>query len=125
MKFYLALYSLEYVSIFVFLIFSLGLAFFILGLAYLLSVQNPDFEKNSVYECGFEPYEDSRNTFEIRFFIVGILFLLFDIEALFIYPWSVNFYVIDSLTFWVMFDFIIELLLGFFYLWQIGGLIWE
>lgn len=99
----------------------------ILGAAYLLSPLNPDSEKNSTYECGFEPYEDARNTFEVKFYIIAILFLVFDLEAMFMYPWiftlkdTINFHY----NFWIMLDFIFELFIGFIYAWKVGALDWD
>lgn len=75
-----------YTTLFLALSFSLLLSGVILGLSFLLAVQTPDAEKTSAYECGFEPFEDARNRFDVRFYIVGILFLLFDIEVAFLFP---------------------------------------
>lgn len=122
---FLVLYPLEYTSIFVFLIISLGLALVILGASYFLAVQLPDVEKVSAYECGFDPYEDSRNNFEVRFFLIAILFLLFDIEAVFLFPWASSFCFMTTSTWYIGVDFILELLLGFLYAWRIGALMWE
>lgn len=125
MSHFLVLYPLEYTSIFVFLIISLGLALAILGASYFLAVQLPDVEKVSAYECGFDPYEDSRNNFEVRFFLIAILFLLFDIEAVFLFPWASSFFFMTTPTWYIGVDFILELLLGFVYAWHIGALTWE
>jgi NADH-quinone oxidoreductase subunit A len=76
----------EYYPIFLLLFVSFGLAVLILGASYLLGIQRPDTEKTSVYECGFDPYEDSRNKFDVRFYLVAILFILFDLEAMFLFP---------------------------------------
>ena len=118
-------YLEEYFPLVVF--FGLSLAFgLILMLAPLVTaVSNPDNEKNSAYECGFEPFEDARNTFDIRFYLVAILFILFDLEACFLFPWSVSLNEIGSVGFWSMLDFIIELTIGFIYAWKIGSLEWE
>ena len=98
----------EYVAILVFLLIAILLAFIIVTLSYLLAVQNPETEKLSPYECGFEPYEDARNTFEIKFYLVAILFIIFDIETMFLLPWSVSLSQLSNLGFWSMIDFIIE-----------------
>jgi len=79
----------------------------------------------STYECGFEPYEDARNMFDVRFYLVAILFLIFDLETIYFFPWSINVGLLNSQGFWFMFDFIFELLVGYFYAWQIGALDWE
>lgn len=120
-----SLFKQEYFSIFLFLIIAFLLSFLIFGLSYLLSVQNPDTEKLSAYECGFDPYEDARHTFDVRFYLVAILFIIFDIEAMFLFPWSISLNHITSLGFWSMIDFIIELGIGFIYAWKIGALEWE
>jgi len=120
-----SLFKQEYFSILLFLIIAFLLSFLIFGLSYLLSVQNPDTEKLSAYECGFDPYEDARHTFDVRFYLVAILFIIFDIEAMFLFPWSISLNHITSLGFWSMVDFIIELGIGFIYAWKIGALEWE
>jgi len=120
-----SLFKQEYFSIFLLLIVALLLSFLIFGLSYVLSVQNPDTEKLSVYECGFDPYEDARHTFDVRFYLVAILFIIFDIEAMFLFPWSISLNHITSLGFWSMIDFIVELGVGFIYAWKIGALEWE
>ena len=80
----------EYFSVFLTLLIGLALASVISGASYFLSRQASDPEKLSPYECGFEPFEDARNTFDIRFYLVAILFILFDLEACFLFPWSVS-----------------------------------
>jgi len=115
----------EYFSILLFLIVAIALSLIIFGFSYLLSVQNPDTEKLSAYECGFDPYEDARHTFDVRFYLIAILFMVFDIEAMFLFPWASSLSNISSLGFWTMVDFIIELGVGFIYAWQIGALEWE
>lgn len=115
----------EYAAILVFLLIAILLAFVIVTLSYLLAVQNPETEKLSPYECGFEPYEDARNTFEIKFYIVAILFIIFDIETMFLLPWSVSLSQLSNLGFWSMIDFVIELGIGFVYVWYVGALEWD
>jgi NADH-quinone oxidoreductase subunit A len=85
-----SLYKFEYLAILIFLIFAVVLSLIIVGLSYLLSIQNPESEKLSTYECGFEPYEDSRHKFDVKFYLVAILFIIFDIETMFLLPWSVT-----------------------------------
>ena len=92
---------------------------------FALSIFNPDSEKVSAYECGFDPYEDARNTFDVRFYLVAILFIIFDLEAVYFYPWCVSFSFLNIEGFWGMFDFIIELVVGFIYAWEVGALEWE
>jgi len=115
----------EYVAILIFLLIAVLLAFIIVTLSYLLAVQNPETEKLSPYECGFEPYEDARNTFEIKFYVVAILFIIFDIETMFLLPWSVSLSQLSNLGFWSMIDFVIELGIGFVYVWYVGALEWD
>ena len=115
----------EFLPILIFLTVSILLAVIIVTLSYFLAVQNPETEKLSAYECGFEPYEDARNIFDIRFYIVAILFIIFDIETMFLLPWSVSLSQLNVLGFWSMIDFIIELGVGFVYIWYIGALEWE
>jgi len=116
--------NIEYFPILLLIFVSIGLALVILGASYFLSVQKPDVEKTSVYECGFDPYEDSRNIFDIRFYIVAILFVVFDLEAMFLFPWAVSLPYAGSMGFWSMFDFLLELTIGFVYVWKVGALEW-
>jgi len=116
---------IEYFPIFFLLIVAIGLSLIILGASFFFSIQKPDVEKISAYECGFDPYEDSRNKFEVRFYLVAILFLLFDLEAVFLFPWAVSLGQTGFLGFWSMMDFLLELSVGFFYIWKIGALDWE
>ena len=115
----------EYRSIFCLFIFSVFLTLLILILSYNFVNQNPETEKLSSYECGFEPYDDARNTFDIKFYIVGILFLIFDIETVFLFPWSVSVSRIDVLGYWSMIDFIYELGIGFAYVWMMNAIEWQ
>ena len=115
----------EYYPIFVLLVISIVLSIILLVLSYLLAVQNPDSEKLSSYECGFEPYEDARHKFDVKFYIVAILFILFDIEAIFLFPWSLSLGNLDIIGFWSMIDFIFELGVGFIYVWYMNVLEWE
>lgn len=115
----------EYLSILVFLSIAIILSFIIVVFSYLLAVQNPETEKLSTYECGFEPYEDARNIFDVKFYLVAILFIVFDIETMFLIPWSITLSKIPILGFWSMIDFLIELGIGFIYIWYIGALEWD
>ena len=102
----------EFLPILLFLIIAVLLAFLIVTLSYLLAIQNPETEKLSTYECGFEPYEDARNIFDVKFYLIAILFILFDIETMFLLPWSISLSHLNLLGFWSMIDFIIELGVG-------------
>lgn len=115
----------EFLPILIFLIIAVVLALIIVTLSYVLSNQNPDTEKLSTYECGFEPYEDARNIFDVKFYIVAILFILFDIETMFLLPWSICLSQLSTLGFWSMIDFVIELGIGFIYVWYVGALEWD
>jgi len=86
MQYYNNLLSDQYIIIFICLSFSLILGLIIFGLSYFIAVQNPDSEKISAYECGFEPFEDARNKFDVRFYIVAILFIIFDVEVIYLFP---------------------------------------
>ena len=89
------------------------------------SVSNPDTEKNSAYECGFEPFESARLKFDVRFYLVAILFVIFDLEVAFLFPWAVGFQHIGALGFWSMMLFLLILTIGFLYEWKKGALEWE
>lgn len=115
----------EYNQILTFFIFSIFLASTILFLSLRLSKYAPDTEKLSSYECGFDPYEDARNVFDVRFYLVAILFIIFDLEAVYFFPWCVSASFLSSGGFWGMLDFILELLVGYVYAWQVGALDWE
>jgi len=119
-----SLVNFEYLAILIFLIIAFLLSLVIVSFSYLLTIQNPESEKLSTYECGFEPYEDSRHKFDVKFYLVAILFIVFDIETMFLLPWSVSVSQLNLLGFWSMIDFIIELGVGFIYVWYIGALEW-
>jgi NADH-quinone oxidoreductase subunit A len=115
----------EYVIIFIYLLFAIILTVLIIGASYFLAKQNPDSEKLSAYECGFEPYEDTRHTFDVKFCVIAILFIIFDIEIMFLIPWCISISKLDLLGFWSMIDFLIELGVGFFYVWYVKALDWD
>ena len=121
----ISLFHFEILPISIFLVISIILSLIIINLSYFLSIQNPETEKLSSYECGFEPYEDARNIFDVKFYIVAILFIIFDIETMFLLPWSVTISQLNTLGFWSMVDFIIELVIGYIYIWYVGALEWE
>ena len=115
----------DYFPIILFLIIALGLsmAFIILNLA--LSPNNPDPEKLSVYECGFEPFQDSRMEFDVRFYLVAILFIIFDLEIAFLFSWAISLGKIGLYGFVSMMIFLFILTIGFIYEWKKGALDWE
>jgi NADH-quinone oxidoreductase subunit A len=108
-----SLFKFEYFAILIFLIIAILLSLIIVGFSYLLSIQNPESEKLSTYECGFEPYNDSRHKFDVKFYLVAILFIIFDLETMFLLPWSITLSQLNLLGFWSMIDFVIELGVGF------------
>ena len=121
----MTLFYQNYLNILILFIFSTFLASIIFFLSFRLGSFNPDPEKLSPYECGFVPYEDARNVFDVRFYLVAILFIIFDLEAVYFFPWCVSMSFLNADGFWGMIDFIIELLAGFVYAWEVGALDWE
>lgn len=115
----------ELLPVLIIIIFSFFLSVLIVSLSYFLSNQNPETEKLSAYECGFEPYEDSRHKFNVNFYIIAILFIVFDIEAMYLFSWCVSLSSLDLIGFCAMIDFIIELGVGLLYVLYIGALDWE
>jgi NADH-quinone oxidoreductase subunit A len=103
---------------------SLVLACIIYYLSINLAIKNPDSSKSSTYECGFEPYEDARNIFDVRFYLIAILFLIFDLESIYFYPWTTVLSLLNEQGFWLMLDFAVELLVGYVYAWRIEALNW-
>jgi NADH-quinone oxidoreductase subunit A len=101
----------------------MGTGFFIVG--YFLGPHNPDSEKMSPYECGFEAFEDARMQFDIRYYLVAILFIIFDLEIAFFFPWAVALREIGMVGFWAMMLFLGVLVIGFIYEWRKGALEWE
>ena len=95
------------------------------GISFLFSSSNPDKEKLSAYECGFNPFDDARQKFDIRFYLVAILFIIFDLEVVFLYPWSMVLYSLNFFGFFVMLVFLFILTVGFAYEWVSGALEWE
>ena len=115
----------EYLGIFVYLCFAIFLALLIVALSYFLVTQSPETEKLSTYECGFEAYGDTRSKFNVRFYIIAILFILFDIEIIFLAPWCLSISQLNLLGFWSMVEFLIELGIGFIYAWCVGAIEWN
>ncbi len=116
---------LNYLPILIFLAIALGLAGLIMLASYIIARQRPDTEKLSPYECGFEPFEDSRGRFDVRFYLVAILFIIFDLEVAFLFPWAVSLGNIGVFGFWSMMIFLGVLTIGFIYEWKKGALEWE
>ena len=115
----------DYFPIILFLIIAIGLSVAFVVLNLILSPNNPDPEKLSVYECGFEPFEDSRMEFDVRFYLVAILFIIFDLEIAFLFPWAISLGKIGLFGFVSMMIFLFILTIGFIYEWKKGALDWE
>jgi NADH-quinone oxidoreductase subunit A len=115
----------DYLSILIFVFIALLLSFGFIILNFLFSPKKPDPEKLSAYECGFEPFGDSRMEFDVRFYLVAILFIIFDLEIAFLFPWAVTLGTLGSLGFWSMIFFLFVLTIGFIYEWKKGALDWD
>lgn len=115
----------SYLPVLIFLGIAGGIGIALLVLGFLLSPKKPDSEKLSSYECGFEAFEDSRMQFDVRYYLVAILFILFDLEIAFLIPWAVALDDIGPIGLWVMIIFMLELIVGFAYLWKKGALEWD
>ena len=115
----------EYLSIIIFLFLALFLSIGFIIANFLASPSNPDPEKLSAYECGFEAFDDSRMEFDVRFYLVAILFIIFDLEIAFLFPWAVSLKNIGALGFYSMMFFLFILTVGFVYEWKNGALDWE
>ena len=118
-------YLAEYLPILIFLAIAVALALIIVVASLLVAPQRPDREKLSAYECGFEPFEDARGRFDVRFYLVAILFIIFDLEVAFLFPWAVSLGNIGLFGFWSMIVFLAVLTVGFVYEWRKGALEWE
>ena len=115
----------DYLSIVIFLFIALGLSVGFIVLNFLFSPKNPDSEKLSAYECGFEAFSDSRMEFDVRFYLVAILFIIFDLEIAFLFPWAISLGKIGLIGFWSMMFFLFILTIGFIYEWKKGVLDWD
>ena len=115
----------DYLSIIIFLFIALGLSAGFIVLNFLFSPKNPDPEKLSAYECGFEAFGDSRMEFDVRFYLVAILFIIFDLEIAFLFPWAISLGNLGPLGFWSMMIFLLILTIGFIYEWKKGALDWD
>ena len=115
----------NYLTIIIFLIIALVISLGFIVLNFAFSPKNPDPEKLSSYECGFEPFNDSRMEFDIRFYLVAILFIIFDLEIAFLFPWAITLGNIGYFGFFSMMLFLFILTIGFVYEWKKGALDWE
>jgi len=115
----------EYLPILVFLVIAGGIATAMIGGSLLAARQKPYAEKLSAYECGFEAFDDARRRFDVRYYLVAILFIIFDLEVAFLFPWAVSLKDIGLFGFWSMMAFLGVLTVGFIYEWCKGALEWE
>ncbi len=116
---------LEYLPILIFIAIAGGLSAVMILASWLVGKQRPDPEKNAAYECGFDAFGDARSKFEVRFYLVAILFIIFDLEVAFLFPWAVTLGKIGLFGFWSMMVFLGVLTIGFIYEWRKGALEWE
>ena len=115
----------EYLPILILLAIATGLGLVLILSAAMLAVRNPDPEKVSAYECGFNAFDDARMKFDVRFYLVSILFIIFDLEVAFLFPWAIALQDIGVVGFWSMMIFLVVLTIGFVYEWRKGALEWE
>ncbi len=115
----------EYLPILIFIGVAAGMAVAAVVASLVVARQRPDSEKVSAYECGFEAFDDSRGQFDVRFYLVAILFIIFDLEVAFLFPWAVSLGAIGMFGFWSMMVFLAILTVGFVYEWRKGALEWE
>jgi NADH-quinone oxidoreductase subunit A len=115
----------EYLPILIFIGVAIGVTGAMVLASYVVARQSPDPEKVSSYECGFEPFGDARRQFDVRFYLVAILFIIFDLEVAFLFPWAISLGDIGIFGFWSMMVFLAVLTVGFVYEWKKGALEWE
>jgi len=115
----------EYLPVLVFIVISIILATIVIIIPKIVGAYKPDAEKLSPYECGFEPFDDARTQFDVRFYLVAILFIIFDLEIAFLFPWAIVLGDIGAVGFWSMMIFLTVLTVGFVYEWKKGALEWE
>ncbi|MDF2698956.1 MAG: nad3 [Haloplasmataceae bacterium] len=118
-------YYNEYSNFFFYFFVLLGVSFLILALCYIITIKNPYNEKNSGYECGFDPFSDAREPFYVKFYLISILFIIFDVEVVFFFPWAISFKQLFFFGYYIMYIFIIILIIGFVYEWKKGSLDWD
>ena len=115
----------DYLPLAIFLAVAAAFAGVLLVVPFLIAIRNPDSEKVSAYECGFAAFDDSRMRFDVRFYLVSILFIIFDLEIAFLFPWAAAFREIGLFGFWSMMLFLAVLTIGFVYEWKKGALEWD
>jgi NADH-quinone oxidoreductase subunit A len=116
---------LDYLPLVVFMGIALVIGLALMVAPFLVAVRNPDPEKVSAYECGFNAFDDARMKFDVRFYLVSILFIIFDLEVAFLFPWAVAFKEVGAYGFWAMMVFLAVLTVGFAYEWRKGALEWD
>jgi NADH-quinone oxidoreductase subunit A len=116
---------LDYLPLVVFIAVAFAISFAILVVPFVLAYKQPDAEKLSAYECGFNAFDDARMTFDVRFYLVAILFIIFDLEVSFLFPWAVVVGDLGFFGFWSMMVFLAVLTIGFIYEWKKGALEWD
>jgi NADH-quinone oxidoreductase subunit A len=115
----------DYLPLVVFIGISLAIAAGLMVAPFLIAPSNPDPEKLSAYECGFNAFDDARMKFDVRFYLVAILFIIFDLEVAFLFPWAITFGDLGAHGFWSMMVFLAVLTIGFIYEWKKGALEWD
>jgi NADH-quinone oxidoreductase subunit A len=115
----------DYLPLVLFIGVSLVIALALLVAPFIVAYSNPDPEKLSAYECGFNAFDDARMKFDVRFYLVSILFIIFDLEVAFLFPWAVAFKEVGLFGFWSMMTFLAVLTIGFIYEWRKGALEWD
>jgi len=118
-------YLVDYLPVIIFLGIAIVLSCVFVLIPAIVAVKRPDEAKNSAYECGFEPFSDARQKFDVRFYLVAILFIIFDLEIAFLFPWAITLGDLGGLGFWSMMVFLGILTVGFIYEWRKGALEWE
>ena len=116
---------IEYLGVLVYFLIALALSTIVLALSFLFSQRRGDPEKISAYECGFDPFDDARSRFDVQFYLVAILFIIFDLEVAFLFPWALTLNKTMEFGFWSMMVFLIILTVGFVYEWRKGALDWS
>ena len=116
---------MDYLPLAVFIGVALVIGLALMVAPFLVAVRNPDPEKVSAYECGFDAFDDARMKFDVRFYLVSLLFIIFDLEVAFLFPWAVAFKEIGAVGFWAMMIFLAILTVGFIYEWRKGALEWD
>ena len=115
----------DYLPVAIFMAVCAGIGVALMASALLIAVRKPDPEKLSAYECGFDPFDDARMKFDVRFYLVSILFIIFDLEVAFLFPWAITLGDVGLFGFWSMMVFLAVLTIGFIYEWRKGALEWD